>query len=239
MVRQPDNSHHLTRPLRVFNMSGGVSCLVANSGLCWLMLPASYSVFWSEIDSNTHQIAEIKTLRKICFQRFNHADELNDPFEQTFVDLSDGEGGLLDEGQIQRWMGLAIAYRNDRLFIRAMKAERISKQIRFCRNAIDKLHKAYRMCLSEKCENKNISDLEMGSFHFFSDPFSLNISLNLQPCLDSLFSLRDYIFSFLFEEMYEIPTSISQAASLLDGDDRFDISVLVKPSISFTERPTV
>ena len=116
-----------------------------------------------------------------------------------------------------------------------MRAERISKQIRFCRNSIDKLHKAYRICVSEKCEEQHISNLDEERLHLFSDLFALNISYCLQPCLDALFSLRDYILTFLFEEMYGKSVKLSRAAKFLGEDDKYDISTLINSAISQVE----
>ena len=111
----PEGGLNFDPPLRVFNMSGGVSCLVAKSGLCWLMLPSDYGSFWSELKSNTHQIAQIKTLRKITYHYFQNVEEMQtSPFEQTYMDVSDDNAGCLTRGKSRDgWAWLSLTETRD------------------------------------------------------------------------------------------------------------------------------
>jgi hypothetical protein len=221
-------------PITVFNLSGGVSCMSGSNGTCWLTLPGPRGVFWTTLQPATapHPLNYLAPLKILTRTHFNRAEELHDPLESSSLYLANASGISLENEQSARWIGFSIAYRSRRDTLKARWAERIDKQILFCRNTLDALIRSYRSTLTSNLLESEICYPEVGTFRYTENKYSTDIGYRAQSCLNELYALRDLIMSFLFEGLYGQKVSLSRMNDFINSDDRFGFASTILPLFS-------
>jgi hypothetical protein len=199
------------------------------------MLPKR-SIFWTQIDS-TPQIALnfIKPLRILTESVFDSAEAMHDPIPDTSLHISNSRRSGWDIAQVQRWSGLSTAYASQQKYTTALRAERIGKQILFCRDTLFALQRSYLFTMGQNLPQNQISYPHNGTVHFMSDKYSTDIGYRTQSCLNELYALRDFLLYFLFEDMYQKKgIGIRKGLELLRNDDKFHLHSLLSLMLSDT-----
>jgi hypothetical protein len=199
----PDWDLTFEPPITVFNLSGGVSCLSSSNGTCWIMSPIR-GTFWTQLNRSSPQedLELITPLRILTKCHYDHAQEIHDSLPRTTLHISSPQGHDFDTQQVHRWFGLSTAYAIQKANTTGLRAERIGKQILFCRDSLYTLSRSYMHSLVNNIGEGNISHGEDGEIHFISNKYALDIGYRTQSCLNELYALRDYLLYFLFEDMY-------------------------------------
>jgi hypothetical protein len=222
-------------PIKIFNLSGGISCLYGNNRLCFLVAPIKQPKFWTELGDwmTPSALSDVGALRFLTQYYYSHAEKLHDPFpEACTLVQTDGHGAPFDRAQFERWSGISIALQKRGEHGRAVRAKRIASQILLCVHTLDRLVESYRQTLLANISDK-VTRPEAQEYSFTSDIFSMRISYDTQSCLNELFSLRDSLFTFLFEDMYlEERYAWKKLEGLLLCNDRFDLASLILPATS-------
>jgi hypothetical protein len=228
----PDEGLSFEPPFSVVGMSGGVSCISANNGTCCLLLPLGKMKFWTDITNSLVPSAcrGMGKLKVLTRNVFRDANDLDDQLGIGHLTLLDESARSVDRGQIDRWMGLSVAYRNRNDYRKAIGAERIAKQILFCTRNMEWLARSYRMTLAENLKEDNISCPTDGKFCLVDDKYAAEIGYRVQSCLDCMFALRDFLFSFLYECLYGgTKYSWRKLESCLRDNDRFALASMILP----------
>jgi hypothetical protein len=217
-------------------MSGGVSCLSSGNGTCWMMSP-KLPTFWTQIEISTlqHDLELITPLRILTKSLFSAPQDMHYPLPETYLLIPTSQGSGFDTQQLRRWFGLSTAYGFQRANTTALRAERIAKQILFCRDTLYTLNRSYKFTMTRNVTSDNISYPTDGTVHFMSDKYAADIDYRTQSCLNELYALRDYLLYFLFEDMYsQKGISIRGGLMLLEQDDKFGLATMLSPMFAET-----
>ena len=171
----------------------------------------------------------LSSLTILTRTHFNRAEELHDPLKSSSLYLANASGISLENEQSARWIGLSIAYRSRRDTLKARRAERIGKQILFCRNTLDALIRSNRSTLTYNLLESVICNPEAETFQYTENKYSADIGYRAQSCLNELYGLRDLVMSFLFEVLYGQKMSLSGVVDFLISDDRFGFASTIIP----------
>ncbi|MCC3244496.1 hypothetical protein LG047_04025 [Methylocystis sp. WRRC1] len=134
---------------------------------------------------------------------FREAEALQETVGATNFSILDNDANSEDRRQFERWSGLSVALENLEERNSSARAMRIGNQILFCSRNIGWLEKIYRETIIKKFSSDSISRPEEECFSYSEDAYSSEIGYRTQSCLDSLFALRDFLFSFVFHDMYK------------------------------------
>jgi hypothetical protein len=229
----PNEGLSFQPPFRIFNLGGGVGCLSAENSACWLLVPTEDMLVWSDISGLRvpYEILELGPLQPITESYFSNIEDLNDPISNVCLSARSGDDQALDVAQAQRWKGLALAYRNRGDGKKATRAERIGAQIIFATNTLHKLVYAYKNTMISQLRESQICDFSCGTFNFYSNKYAMDIGYRTQSCLNELFGLRDFIFYFLFDDLYGESIRLSKAENFLQNNDKFGLADVIIPHI--------
>lgn len=228
----PDGGLTFQPPITVLNMSGGVSCLTSGNNTCWLMLPKR-STFWTQLDATPQWVLDhITPLRILTKSYFQSADELHDPIPDSALYLPTSRPDISDVTQFRRWFGLSTAFAAQEKHTTALRAERIGKQILFCRDTLFALQRSYLFAMDHTFQEENISYPEDGNVHFMLNKYATDIGYRTHTCLNELQGLRDFLLYYIFEDMYLKNIGIVDGLKMIQANDKFNFGSLLSHMFS-------